>query len=128
MNPAKIKVLCVDDSDDIARLYSRIISDESDMECVGTLASADELIGTVVRLDADVVVLDLTMPGRDPLEAMLELTQSRPRTRTIAFSGYDDAETIASAKAAGAVATVSKNDDPFSLLAVIRDVVDKRDA
>lgn len=120
MSNQRIKVMFVDDSADITRLYARMLSMQDDMECVATFLRADEMMDEVKRKPPEVIVIDLTMPGRDPLDAIMELRRVSPEVRTIAFSGYDDPATIAAAKSAGAAATASKNGDPFALLDIIR--------
>ena len=64
-----IRVLCVDDSRDVTNMLARLMSFETDVMCVGELNSADRLVAEVGALRPDVVLIDLTMPGRDPLGA-----------------------------------------------------------
>lgn len=118
----RIRVLCVDDSADIADLYATVISGESDMEVVGTLSSADRLSEEAVRVRPQIVLLDLTMPGKPPLDALSELGDVAPETRVIVFSGYDDPETKDQVFDAGAWELVSKHDDVSAVLAAIRRV------
>src|SRR6185503_17105198 len=102
MNDRTIRVLLVDDNADMTAVYSRLIDAEPDMRAVWTLGAADELFMEARRLRPDVVVLDLTMPGRQPIDALKELSAEAPDVRTIVFSGYDDAHTIDEVTAAGA--------------------------
>ncbi len=120
--PPSISVLCVDDSADIRDLYRQLIDAEPDLRCVGTLEGAEGLVEEVVRTEPDVVLLDLTMPGPDPLSAVEELSRRRPETRVLLFSGYDDAETADAALDAGAWGLVSKHGDSDRVLAAIRAV------
>jgi DNA-binding NarL/FixJ family response regulator len=117
---ATLRVLCVDDNADFARLYATIVSMEEDMESVGVLHSADLLTDEVRERNPDVILLDLAMPGRDPLAAMRELAQEAPQRLLIAFSGTDDRETVARAKAAGAAGLISKGAEPSAVLDAIR--------
>jgi len=66
------------------------------------------------------VVLDLTMPGPDPVEAIRVLAERAPSCRVIAFSGYDDPETKDEVCRAGAWGLVSKHGEPRDLLRAIR--------
>lgn len=122
MESSRIKVLCIDDSADVARLYARLVDSEPGMQCVGVLDCADHLTTEARRLGPDVVVLDLTMPGRDPLEALRELSAAIPDVRVIVFSGHSDRQTIDSAVMAGAWGFVAKHSDPMDVLACIRRV------
>jgi DNA-binding NarL/FixJ family response regulator len=116
------KVLCVDDSPDIGGLCRRMIDAEPDMACVGVLTRADELVDHVIQTRADIVVLDLTMPGKEPLEAVRELTEAAPWCRVLAFSGHDDHQLLMTVSEAGAWGLVSKGMDPGRLTKAIRQV------
>jgi len=116
----RIKVLLVDDCPDMTLMFGRVVDAELDIHTVGRLSSADELIAEAVRLDPHVVVLDLTMPGRDPLEALEELRRRVPGCRTIVFSGQRNPRIIDAALRAGAWGMVSKDAEPSAILAAIR--------
>ena len=122
--PAPTRVLCVDDLPDVAAALRLIIQSDPSMECVGCLNSADDLVGEVRGRDPrpDIVVLDATMPGRDPMEAMKDLATECPSTRTIIYSAHDDPEFVSRAKGAGAWGCVSKHAEPRELMQAVRDV------
>lgn len=120
--PRPIRVLCADDHADLCAVLCRIIARQPDMESVGSLASADELVSEAVRLRADVVVVDLTMHGRDPLDAIAELRRVQPETRSIVFSGREDPESVSAALAAGASHMLPKHGDPWAIVDVVRRV------
>lgn len=121
----KTRVLLVDDSADITDLYGRMIDAEPDLVCAGALHSADSLVESVSRVLPCVVVIDLTMPGEDPLAAIRSLAASHP-CPIIAFSGYDDPETHGAALDAGAWSLVSKHGEPTRLLREIRRISRER--
>src|SRR5688572_8706926 len=89
----RARVLLVDDSRDMVDMMSRLIGSQPDMESVGALGSAEGIVDEVIRRGAEIVVLDLTMPGPPALGAIGALAASAPSCRVIAFSGYDDPET-----------------------------------
>lgn len=118
----RITVLFVDDNPDVTAMFSLAASREKDLHCVGTLCEADGLVDAVRRLQPQVVILDLTMPGHDPYEALRDLHQEVPDARVIVFSGYDDDQTVDRAIEAGAWGFVSKHHDPKSVFNAIRQV------
>jgi two-component system response regulator DesR len=118
----RIKVLCVDDNPRLTSAWEKLIAQQPDMEVVGTLARADELLPMVELKHADVVLMDLTMDGRDPLEALTELSAKHPGTRTIIYSGYSDPESVEKAVQAGAWGYVDKGRTPDRILDAIRKV------
>jgi DNA-binding NarL/FixJ family response regulator len=122
MSADKIKVLFVDDAKDIVDLYEAFVNSEPDMECVGTLTSADELPDVIKRLEPLVVVLDLRMPGRSSIEVARELAKQRTKARIIFFSGLDDPQVELEAFEAGAWGLISKDCDPTEVISTIRAV------
>lgn len=123
MHGPTLKVLVVDDAPDVAAMLAAMLSIEPDLNVVGTLADAATLVQTVAELCPDVVLLDLTMPGKPPMEALAELKSSpHPlcRPRVLVYSGYDDPETAAMVKQAGACGLISKASDPAELAAAVR--------
>jgi DNA-binding NarL/FixJ family response regulator len=121
MTTKRLRVLTVDDAPDLAEFIRRLVRREPDMECVGTLACADNLVQEAQRLNADVVLLDLSMPGVDPLSVCPDLLKAA-ECRVVVMSGRDDPETIDRVRAAGASGFVSKDADPGEILAGVRAV------
>ncbi len=119
---SKIKVLFVDDSWDFAQLYKHFIDGEEDMVFVGALASADRLVDTVQNVSPDVVVLDLRMPGRDPLEVLRDLSSKGCDTKVLLFSGLISEELRLEGAEAGAWGLIAKDEEPEAVLKAIRRV------
>jgi DNA-binding NarL/FixJ family response regulator len=117
-----IKVLCVDDNAIIAMATSAIIDSADDMRCVGCLYRADTLLDTVAELQPDAVLLDLHMPGKDPLTVLRDLTRDHPDVAVIVLSGFCDADTEEEALAAGARRFLTKGGSGQPILDTIRAV------
>jgi two-component system response regulator NreC len=93
---------------------------ERDMECVGRLESAADLSDAVRRLGAGVVLIDLEMPGPDPIEQIELLKRSNPEVQVVILSGYVRDHLIDRALAAGASGYFSKSDAPNAIFEGIR--------
>lgn len=115
-----VRVLLVDDSNDLANMLARWIRSQPGLSVVGVLNCATGLADEIVTREADVVMLDLVMPGPAPLDAIWEIRAKAPHCRVLAFSGYDDTETRATALAAGAHDLVSKSTQPQDIVSAIR--------
>ena len=122
MTDKPINVLCADDNTDLASMLRVFIDGEPDMRCVGIVDSADGVGELAVQAQADVLLLDLSMPGRCPISMLRELSEVLPSCRVIVYSGYDDQARVDEAVGAGAWGFVSKHGDPHALVAAIRRV------
>jgi len=117
-----IRLMCVDDSVDVIRMLRIAIAREPGLNWVGHLNSADRLVDEAAIHQPDVVLLDLTMPGRDPLAAVAELAATMPGVRVLAFSGFDDADRLDAVVKAGAWGLISKHCSTAEIVAAIRQV------
>jgi len=125
-SPSRTRVMCIDDSADMTEMLVTLIRNETSLENVGTLDSADGVVDEVRRSGAQVLVIDLTMPGVPPLEAIRDVRREVPSCQVIAFSGYDDLATQQAAMSAGAVELVSKSGEPGDVIAAIHRVVGRK--
>jgi DNA-binding NarL/FixJ family response regulator len=119
---AVLRVLCVDDHAFLAEGLRTKISLQPDMEFAGWLPDATQLAHKARECRADVVTLDLDMPGPDPFEALDDLRRRCPEVRPIVLSAYVRDSYLDAAVSAGAWGYVSKNDDPDEIMRAIRRV------
>jgi two-component system response regulator NreC len=122
MNEDRIRVLCVDDHPFVAEGLRARLAIEGDMEFVGRLASAEHLVPEVEKAKADIVLLDIEMPGPDPFGAVEDLCRRLPNVKAILLSAYVRDHYIDSAVRAGCWGYLSKSDDPEEIIAGIRKV------
>jgi DNA-binding NarL/FixJ family response regulator len=122
MNTPQIRLLLVDDNKRLTSAWERLIGQQPDMELVGTLDRADGLVGAAQEKSVDVILIDLTMEGRDPLEAVAEVTRECPGIHTLIYSARSRSEWHDQAKRAGAKDFLDKADDPNAILEAIRRV------
>lgn len=119
---APIKVLCVDDHAFVVEGLQARLSMAKDMEFVGRLSTAEDLVAEAKRTRADVVLMDIEMPGPDPFEAIDDLARQVPTARPIMLSAYVRDHYIDAAVNAGAWGYMCKNDDPDVIIDAIRKV------
>jgi DNA-binding NarL/FixJ family response regulator len=123
MKAHPIRILCVDDHAFLVEgLWARLEL-EPDMECVGRLETADRLLQEVDRTQADVVMLDIEMPGPDPFEKLKDLHRRFSDVRTIVLSAYVRDHYFEAAVEAGAWGYLSKSDSPDEIVEGIRKVM-----
>jgi two-component system, NarL family, invasion response regulator UvrY len=116
-----VSVLTVDDQDVFRRVAHDVIVATPGFESVGEVSSGEEALGAVERLNPDLVLLDVRMPGIGGVEAARRITSSHPQTVVVLIS-IEDLENLSSdARACGAAALVRKQDFGPSLLRTIWD-------
>ncbi len=118
----RTRVVFVDDRREFLRLFELYVEEHPDLEIVGTASRADDLEDAVATLRPHVVVMDVSMPGKDPLEAMKAITQRFDDVRFLVFSLREDDETIQRALEAGATGYAVKEGSFDSLFRAIRKV------
>lgn len=119
----RIRILSVDDHPFLFEGLRARLAAEPDLECVGHLGSAANLVQEVKRLQPHVVLLDIAMPGPDPFEALGDLRKRVPEVKTIVLSAYVRDHYVEAATKAGAWGYVSKADSPDLIVEAIRRVV-----
>jgi two-component system response regulator NreC len=115
-----IRILCVDDHAFLAEGLRTRIALERDMEFVGWIGSADDLLAEARRARPDVILLDIEMPGRDPFEVLRDLVREQPQVRAVMLSAYVRDRYLDAAIASGAWGYLSKSDSPDSVLDAVR--------
>lgn len=111
----EIRVVVVDDDARVRAAIPPLINAWSGYRVVEAIGSCDELIGTVIREQPDVVLIDLDMPGRSPFHAMEDLRYRGSRCRVLVLSALADEPTVRGSLAAGAHGYVLKEDGPEAL-------------
>lgn len=115
-----IKVLLADDSETVLAELRRELCHEFDI--VGTAENGEEAIKETLRLDPDVLVLDIAMPVLNGIQASLRLRKSQPRTKILFLSINEQPEYISAAFSAGASGYVTKRRLSSDLARAIREV------
>lgn len=92
---ADIRVLVADDHALVREGIRALLAGCSDIEMVGEAADGLEAVEACRRLQPDVVLLDIAMPGLGGLEAALAIRRDCPRSRIVVLSQYDDREYVA---------------------------------
>lgn len=117
-----IRVMCVDDDEDVARALQRRLTQIEGFEWVGWLPSADGLAQYAQRTKPDVVLVDVDMPGKDPFDAISDLAEVCPDARAVMFSGYLHVDLVDKAVEAGAWGYVTKSHSEERLVSAVREV------
>jgi two-component system, NarL family, response regulator DesR len=122
LEPTKpLRVLIAENHRDLSDVMSQLIDTEPDMQCVGQVSDAAEVLAAARSASADVLILDLMLQGGSGLPLVEQLTRSMPELRVIIFSGLANSEDVArEVKRRGAAAFVTKGCDFQVLLDALR--------
>jgi DNA-binding NarL/FixJ family response regulator len=116
------RVLLCDDLQQIRLLLRTEMSLEPDIEVVGEAADGAEAIRLAGESQPDVVILDVTMPVMDGLEALPRIREVAPGARVIVLSAHGTEEMGARAEAAGASLYLEKGASTQEIVEAVRGV------
>jgi two-component system, NarL family, response regulator DevR len=117
----KIRVLIVDDHHIVRMGLMTIINDRSGMEVVGEAGNAIEALREVERLQPDVVLMDIRLPGESGIEVTSQISKRFPQSKVVMLTSFADDSMIFRAISAGAVGYVLKqveDEDLFKAITV----------
>jgi DNA-binding NarL/FixJ family response regulator len=110
-----ITVLICDDQASIRALLRDVIALRPSLRLIGEAADGDDVIVEAERLRPDVILLDLAMPRRTGLDALVELRLRVPTARIVVFSGFLQAGVLDDVRALGAVRYLEKGATPEAI-------------
>ncbi len=120
--PKAIRLLIVDDHAIVREGICSLLARRKDIEIVGQAMDGKQAIDAVARLHPDVVLMDITMPVMNGLEATREIHKSFPGTRILVLTQHENKEYIMPLLHAGAVGYISKRARANELIDAIRTV------
>jgi DNA-binding NarL/FixJ family response regulator len=115
----KVPVLVADDHGLIRNALAAFLEGIDDVEVVGLARDGEEAVELALARHPRVVVMDVSMPRMDGVEATRHILESEPNTRIVILTGHADRERAEAAMRAGAVAYVLKDRDPNEIFDAI---------
>ena len=116
------RVVIVDDHKLLRDGLKAILRVSGEFEVVGECEAGSESVALVRRLKPDVVIMDVSIPGINGIEATIEILRQAPQTKVLILSMYDDEHSVVSAIRSGARAFVLKKASDSDLLDALRTV------
>jgi DNA-binding NarL/FixJ family response regulator len=117
-----IRVAIVEDNEQLRLTLARVINRAEGFVCVGDFGSAETALEEMAKLQPEVVLMDINLPGMNGVECARKLKQTLTDTQIIMLTVYEDTENIFNALAAGAMGYLLKRTPKDELLAANRDV------
>jgi PAS domain S-box-containing protein len=116
----QLRIVLADDHIVMRQGLAGLLRLEPDFEVAGEASDGEAAVGLVRELRPDVVVMDVSMPGMDGVEATRLIHREHPGVRVIGLSMFDSSERAAAMLEAGAVNYLAKSGPPEALIEAIR--------
>jgi len=123
MNP--IHVILADDHSIVRSGLRQLLNGAGDIQVVGEAADGHGLLALLRNAVADIVLLDMSMPGLSGVDLIKRLQQDHPELPVLVLSMHVEAQIVARVLRAGAAGYVTKDCDPAALITAVRKVAAK---
>lgn len=117
-----IRIVIADDHAVVREGLKRIVTSAPDMTVVGEAANGAEVMRQVRECDFDVLVLDLSMPGRSGMELIKLVRCEKPKLRILVLSMHEELQYAVRSIKSGASGYLTKESAPTQLMQVLRKV------
>lgn len=117
-----IRIVIADDHAVVREGLKRIILSADDMAVIGEASNGAEVIQQVRELDFEVLILDLSMPGRSGMELIKLVRCEKPRLRILVLSMHEELQYAVRSIKSGASGYLTKDSAPTQLMQVLRRV------
>jgi DNA-binding NarL/FixJ family response regulator len=117
-----IKILIADDHPIVRKGLKEIIEETSDMKVIDEASTGQEVLEKVFKTEFDVVLLDISMPGKSGLEILKELKSHRSKLTILVLSMHPEEQYAVQVFKAGASGYLTKESAPDELLTALRKV------
>lgn len=117
-----INVLIADDHAVVRRGIKQIISEEPEINVLAEASNSDEIMAKLYDHNWNVIVLDITMPGKNGLDVLIEIKRKRPEIKVLILSMHPEEEIALRALKTGASGYLNKDSVPGELIRAIMKV------
>jgi DNA-binding NarL/FixJ family response regulator len=118
----RIRVVLVDDQQMVRAGFRMVIDSQPDLVVVGEAGDGDTAVEVLTTTAADVVLMDIRMPGTDGIEATRQVTALPEPPRVVVLTTFDLDEYVVAAIGAGASGFLLKDAPPEEMLGAVRTV------
>jgi two-component system nitrate/nitrite response regulator NarL len=118
--PHTIDVLIVDDEPLFTEMVEAMLGSEDGISVIGRAVHGQEAVRLAQRLDPDVIVMDISMPVMNGIDATREIREADPQARVLILTGGSSIVEIDEARKAGAAGYLTKDRIANELVAEIR--------
>ena len=118
----KIRVAIVEDDADIRSAMLDLLPMEDDIICVRDYDRAETFLKEFPDMMVDVVLMDITLPGINGIQAVREAKPKRPEIQFLMCTSHNDSERTFDSLCAGATGYILKNSSPLKIIQAVREI------
>jgi DNA-binding NarL/FixJ family response regulator len=122
MTEKKIRILIADDHPIVRAGFKQVLSETPDLVVADEAGNGQEVLEHLKKKKYDVVLLDISMPGKNGLEILKELKTDYPKLPVLILSIYPEEQYAIRALKAGAAGYLTKESAPHELISAIRKI------
>jgi DNA-binding NarL/FixJ family response regulator len=123
MEETTVKIIIVEDNDIIREGFELLINSMKNYNVLETFSSCEDAIKKATKLEPDVILMDIELPGMNGIEGTKKLKDILPKSDIIVITIHDNADLVFQALCAGASGYMTKNTDHSKLLDAIDEVI-----
>jgi two-component system, NarL family, response regulator NreC len=113
-----LRILIVDDEKAVRIALGRLLATRKEWQVVGEAADGAEAVGKARELSPDIVIMDITMPEMNGLEATPHIKKALPAAEVLIFTQHDSTQMVQQAQMAGASGYLLKSQANWLVKAV----------
>ena len=117
-----IKVAIVEDNYELRKLLSEVLDASEGICCIATFANGNAFVNAAEKLDANVILMDINMPGMDGIECITKIKPLRPEMQFMICTVYEDDDKIFQSILAGATGYILKKTPADKIIEAIHDI------
>lgn len=118
----QISVSIVEDMADVRQKVKHIIEDSEEFICLSTYGNAESALEELSKLNPDIVLMDINLPGMSGTECIKKVKEKSPKIQFMMFTIYENSEQVYEALAAGASGYLLKKTPPEKILEALKEL------
>lgn len=117
-----MNIIIVDDHAVVRKGIRQILSEETEITSLGEASNSEELFEQLYDKNWDVVILDITLPGKNGLDVLIELKRRKPEIKVLILTMHPEEEIAIRALKTGASGYLNKDSVPSELLTAVKKI------
>lgn len=118
----QVSVSIVEDMVDVRQKMKHIVEDSEEFICLSTYSNAESALEELPKLNPDIVLMDINLPGMSGIECIKKVKKKCPQIQFMMFTIYEDSQQVYDALAAGASGYLLKKTPSEKILEALKEL------